>query len=159
MADPALARWFTPVMWTAYILLADAWVLRREGRSLLRDRPREAFADGDRVDPALAPLRGLQRAAPQLGVLRGARVPWVAAIAYAWAFATIWPAMFETAALLGADPFPALPRGARALSRPGSRLAILVGAAFVTVPLMLPSDVRPWTFGFVWLGFVLLLDP
>ena len=38
-----LARWFTPVMWTGYILLADAWVLRRDGRSLLRDRPREAL--------------------------------------------------------------------------------------------------------------------
>ena len=35
---PVLARWFTPVMWTAYILLADALVLRREGRSLLHDR-------------------------------------------------------------------------------------------------------------------------
>ena len=38
----SLARWFTPVMWTAYVLLADALVLRRSGRSLLHDRPREA---------------------------------------------------------------------------------------------------------------------
>jgi hypothetical protein len=36
---------------------------------------------------------------------------------------------------------------------------MVVGAAFVTVPLVLPAAVRPWTFGFVWLGFVLLLDP
>ena len=41
----------------------------------------------------------------------------------------------------------------------GLRVAMVVGAAFVTVPLVLPAAVRPWTFGFVWLGFVLLLDP
>lgn len=39
--DP-LARWLTPAMWTAYILLADAWVLRRRRRSLLHDHPGEA---------------------------------------------------------------------------------------------------------------------
>src|SRR5581483_906745 len=37
-----LARWFTPVMWTAYVLLADAVVLHRRGRSLIHDAPREA---------------------------------------------------------------------------------------------------------------------
>ena len=42
--------------------------------------------------------------------------PWVAAVAYAWAFATIWPALFETAALLGAGPLPTprAPASARA---------------------------------------------
>jgi hypothetical protein len=34
-----------------------------------------------------------------------------------------------------------------------------VGGAFVALPPLLPAAVRPWTFGFVWLGFVLLLDP
>ena len=36
------ARWFTPIMWTAYVLVADALVLRRRGASLIRDHPREA---------------------------------------------------------------------------------------------------------------------
>ena len=36
---------------------------------------------------------------------------------------------------------------------------MVVGAVFVIVPPLLPAAVRPWTFGFVWLGFVLLLDP
>jgi hypothetical protein len=34
-----------------------------------------------------------------------------------------------------------------------------VGVVFLVVPPLLPAPVRPWTFGFVWLGFVLLLDP
>ena len=36
---------------------------------------------------------------------------------------------------------------------------MVVGSVFVVVPPLLPAAVRPWTFGFVWLGFVLLLDP
>ena len=69
-----LARWFTPVMWTAYILLADAWVLRRDGPLAAPRSAPGGRVHGDRLDPALAPLRGLQRASPELGVLRGARV-------------------------------------------------------------------------------------
>ena len=156
---PLLARWFTPVMWTAYILLADAWVLRREGRSLLRDRPREAFVMATVSITLWLLFEGYNVRLRNWAYFGVPESPWVAAIAYAWAFATIWPAMFETAALLGADPFPALPARRPVPLSAGLRLAILVGAAFVTVPLMLPSDVRPWTFGFVWLGFVLLLDP
>ena len=155
---PLLARWFTPVMWTAYILLADAWVLRREGRSLLRDRPREAFVMATVSIPLWLLFEGYNVRLRNWAYFGVPESPWVAAIAYAWAFATIWPAMFETAALLGAGPFPALPARRPVPLSAGLRLAILVGAAFVTVPLMLPSDVRPWTFGFVWLGFVLLLD-
>ena len=63
-------------------------------------------------------------------------------------------------ALLGAGPLPtpSAPRGPAPLSV-GLRLAMALGAAFVIVPPLLPTAVRPWTFGFVWLGFVLLLDP
>jgi hypothetical protein len=86
--------------------------------------------------------------------------PAVAAIAYAWAFATIWPGLFETAALLGAGPLPAptIARAPVALA-PSVRRAMALGAAFLIVPPLLPEPVRPWTFGFVWLGFVLVLDP
>ena len=37
--------------------------------------------------------------------------------------------------------------------------AMVVGGVFLVVPPLLPAAVRPWTFGFVWLGFVLLVDP
>jgi hypothetical protein len=155
-----LARWFTPVMWTAYILLADAWVLRRDGRSLLRDRPREAVFMATVSIPLWLLFEGYNvrlRNWAYFGVPESA---WVAAVAYAWSFATIWPAIFETAALLGAGPLPTPPTARRpARLSVGLRVAMVVGAAFVTVPLVLPAAVRPWTFGFVWLGFVLLLDP
>jgi hypothetical protein len=155
-----LARWFTPVMWTAYILLADAWVLRRDGRSLLRDRPREAVFMATVSIPLWLLFEGYNARLRNWAYFGVPESPWVAAVAYAWSFATIWPALFETAALLGAGPLPtpAAPREPVRLSA-GHRLAMAVGAAFVTVPPFLPAAVRPWTFGFVWLGFVLLLDP
>jgi hypothetical protein len=155
-----LARWFTPVMWTAYILLADAWVLRRDGRSLLHDRPREAALMATVSIPLWLLFEGYNARLRNWAYFGVPESPWVAAVAYAWAFATIWPALFETAALLGAGPLPTppTPREPAPLSL-GLRLAMTVGLAFVTVPPLLPAAVRPWTFGFVWLGFVLLLDP
>jgi hypothetical protein len=85
---------------------------------------------------------------------------WLRSLGYGWSFATITPALFETAALLGA--------GLRLQTRSGPgrppapwvvRGAVAIGATFLIVPPLLPAPVRPWTFGFVWLGFVLLLDP
>jgi hypothetical protein len=155
-----LARWFTPVMWTAYILLADAWVLRRDGHSLLRDRPREALFMATASIPLWLVFEGYNARLRNWAYFGVPETPWVAAIAYAWAFATIWPALFETAALLGAGPLPDPGRhAAPTVPGRGGWLAVGVGAAFVTAPPLLPAAVRPWTFGFVWLGFALLLDP
>jgi hypothetical protein len=157
--DP-LARWFTPVMWTGYILLVDAWVLRRDGESLLQDRPREAAFMATVSIPLWLVFEGYNvrlRNWAYFGVPESA---WVAAIAYAWAFATIWPALFETAALLGAGPLPApAARWGPVPPSAGLRLVMAIGGVFLVVPPLLPAAVRPWTFGFVWLGFVLLLDP
>jgi hypothetical protein len=157
--DP-LARWFTPVMWTGYILLADAWVLRRDGRSLLHDRPREALFMATVSIPLWLVFEGYNARLRNWAYFGVPESPWIAAVAYAWAFATIWPAIFETAALLGAGPLPT-PSTPREPVRPSVelRVAMAIGGAFVVVPPLLPAPLRPWTFGFVWLGFVLLLDP
>ena len=157
--DP-LARWYTPIMWTGYILLVDAWVLRREGRSLLHDRPREALFMATVSIPLWLVFEGFNVRLRNWAYFGVPEDPVVAGIAYAWAFATIWPGIFATAALLGAGPLPTPPpRRASAPPSPGLRLAMAVGVVFLVVPPLLPAPVRPWTFGFVWLGFVLLLDP
>src|SRR5713101_3144934 len=38
---PLVATWFTPLMWTGYILLVDGWVASRLGASWLTQRRRE----------------------------------------------------------------------------------------------------------------------
>jgi hypothetical protein len=157
---PVLARWFTPVMWTAYIVLLDARVLRRDGRSLLHDRPREAAFMAVVSVPLWLLFEAYNLRLRNWAYFGVPETPWVAAISYAWAFATIWPALFETAAWLGAGPFPTPARRHEPVPLPAkARLAMIAGAAFVAVPPFLPAAVRPWTFGFVWLGFLLLLDP
>src|SRR5215831_19397499 len=157
---PLLARWFTPVMWTAYILLVVAWVLRRDGRSLLHDRPREAVFMATVSIPLWLLFEAYNVRLRNWAYFGVPEPAWVAGIAYAWAFATIWPALFETAALLGAGPLPMPPRRYPLVPPSGRlRLAMTAGAVFVVVPPLLPAAVRPWTFGFVWLGFVMLLDP
>ena len=155
-----LARWFTPVMWTAYILLADALVLRRRGTSLIHDRPREAAF----MALASVPL-WLVFEAYNLRLVNWAYFgvpghPAVAALAYGWSFATITPGLWETAALLqAAGLFTRRARPGRPPAPRRLRAAMAVGAACLVVPPLLPAAVRPWTFGFVWLGFALLLDP
>jgi hypothetical protein len=194
------SQWFTPVMWTAYVLLADALVLRRAGASLLHDRPREAAFMATVSIPLWLVFEVYNWRLQNWDYFGLPEPLWLAAIGYAWAFATIWPGLFETAALFqsggesrlsyrpdasglrligrpsafGGRPAPPevppwtpppgggtrtpSPRGRPPLSA-SLRMAVLVGLIFVTIPPVLPAAVRPWTFGFVWLGFILLLDP
>jgi hypothetical protein len=157
---PPLARWYTPIMWSAYILLADALVLRRRGASLIHDRPREAAFMATVSIPLWLVFELYNLRLQNWDYFGVPEPPWLAALGYAWAFATITPGLWETAALL--DAF-AVFAGARGVPRPPSpallRAGVAVGAVFLVVPPLLPAPARPWAFGFVWLGFVLLLDP
>jgi hypothetical protein len=155
-----LAGWFTPIMWSAYILAADALVLRRRGASLIHDHPREAAFMATVSIPLWLVFELYNWRLANWDYFGVPDPVWLAALGYAWAFATITPGLFETAALLAAAGAFARSRGPGRL--PAPRLlaaAVGVGAAFLVGPPLLPAAIRPWTFGFVWLGFVLLLDP
>ncbi len=41
--QPFISQWFTPIVWTGYILFADALSFRLRGRSLIRNEPRQAL--------------------------------------------------------------------------------------------------------------------
>ncbi len=155
-----LARWFTPIMWSGYILVADALVLRRRGTSLVHDRPREAVFMAFVSIPLWLVFEGYNLRLVNWAYFGVPENPWVAAVAYGWAFATITPALWQTAALL--EAYAGAPPVSRPAARPAPgllRVAMALGALFLIVPPLLPAAARPWTFGFVWLGFVLLLDP
>lgn len=164
--QPVVAGWFTPIVWTGYVLFVDALAARLTGRSYLTT---------DRVDGVLVALasvlcwwlfelynaprfwrsgedavglwwryHGLE---PNLFLRR---------VGYDWAFATIFPAMFLTAAVLRATVFR------RARVRPWRpppgllRLAISAGVVGVVLPLVVVSQ---WLVPLVWAGWVLLLEP
>jgi len=161
-----VGRWFTPIVWTGYVLLMDAVVARVTGRSYLTT---------DRVEGVLVALTSVggwwlfewynaprfwQGGADLVGVwwqyhdaeptslLRG--------VGYDWAFATIFPALFLTAAALRATVFT------RSRVRPWRpspgllRAAVAAGVVSVVLPL---AVVSPWLVPLVWTGWALLLEP
>ena len=159
-----VGHWFTPVVWTGYILFIDALVYKLRGRSLLMTDRLEL------VIIALVSIAGwwlfefynaprfwksdlelwwhYHNLEPNLFLRR---------VGYDWAFATISPAMFATADLLGVTVFKRQkPRAS--IRFPKSVLAMLaiVGLAGAIVPLAFPSE---WFAPVIWLSFILLLDP
>jgi hypothetical protein len=159
-----VGHWFTPIVWTGYILFIDALVYKFKGRSLLtRDRLEFLivaivsiagwwlfeFYNAPRFwNSNLELWWHYHNLEPNLLLRRAG---------YDWAFATIFPAMFETAELFTVIVFK--PRPARLTIRFPQPLLIglsLIGAIGVIVPLVFPSE---WFAPVVWLSFILLLDP
>jgi hypothetical protein len=162
---PVVGRWFTPIVWTGYVLLADAVVARLTGRSYLTTGRAEL------VLVVLASIgawwlfewynapRFWRGGADRVGLwwqYHGLEPdPWLRRLGYDWSFATIFPALFLTAAALRPclarlrvrpwQPSPPLLRG-----------AVAAGAVFVALPLLVVSA---WLVPLVWTGFVLLLEP
>src|SRR6185436_8362573 len=82
-------------------------------------------------------------------------------IGYAWSFATIWPAIFETGDLVSSLRDRRAPADrAKALRRqrlgPWGWLSAAAGAVMLLAPIVYPS---PYFAAPVFLGFVFLLDP
>jgi hypothetical protein len=154
-------QWFTPIVWTGYILLADALVLRLRGRSLLHDRPREFAVLG-----WLSVLLWLIFEVYNLRLANWYYInvpedPWLRNLAYLWSFATIFPGLFLTSELVAALLEIDLVRRWISPHRFGSWwfVSLAVGLVFLVVPPLLPTHVSRYLFGFVWLGVIFLLDP
>jgi hypothetical protein len=153
-----VATYFTPIAWSAYILIADAAVLALTGRSRLHDAPITLA----RMALLSIPLWLIFEAYnlrlhnwTYVGVPGG----WIAAFAgYGWSFATITPAIFETSDFAQAL-LPPLPGKPWKISPVAERVLVVTGAAFLVVPLAVPPRIGAYLMGFIWLGFLLLLDP
>jgi hypothetical protein len=166
LGQPLVARWFTPIVWTGYVLLVDAIVARRLGRSLLTT---------DRVDGLLVALTSIAcwwlfewynaprfwRGGDELTGLwwqyHGLEPnPWLRRVGYDWAFATIFPALFLTAAALRATVFRTLRVRPWRPSSTTTTIMIVLGVIGVVLPLIIVSA---WLVPLVWTGFALLLEP
>jgi hypothetical protein len=153
-----VATYFTPIAWSAYILIADATVLALTGRSRLNDAPitiaRMAF-----LSIPLWLIFEAYNFRLQNWTYVGVPRPWTfALVGYAWSFATITPAIFETADLVQAL-LPTVPPQPWAISRTFENAMMVCGAACLVVPLVVPQRIGAYLFGLVWIGFLLLLDP
>jgi len=164
--EPTVAGWFTPIVWTGYVLFIDAVAARVTRRSYLTT---------DRVEGVLVALASIAcwwlfelYNAPRFwrGGAEAEGLWWcyhglepnlfLRRVGYDWSFATIFPAMFLTAAVLRATVF----RNARGRPwsppPPGLALAVAAGAVCVALPLVVVST---WLVPLVWAGWVLLLEP
>ena len=153
-----VATFFTPVAWSAYILIVDAAVFSVTGRSRLRSAPLGLL----RMAGLSIPLWLIFEAYNlRLRNWTYDGVPdfWPAGmIGYAWSFATITPAIFETADLVQAF-LPFRERESIKISR-GAQIGLMTaGTVCLVVPLVLPQHIGAYLFALVWIGFLLLLDP
>lgn len=159
-------HWHTPIAWTGYILLADAFVWKRRGASWLRNNPAELFFLACASVPLWMIFEVYNKYSlrnwyyiglPDNMLLRSA--------GYAWAFATIWPAIFETADVVSSvrDRRAPVDRTEALVPRPlGTAEWVLVaaGALMLAAPLAFHSSgIATYLAAPVWLGFILVMDP
>jgi len=159
-----VGRWFTPIVWTGYILFVDALVHKLKGRSLLTTERLELliiiavsiaawwlceFYNAPRFWKSDQELWWhYHNLEPNLMLRR---------VGYDWAFATIFPLLFITAEFFRLAIFKrSTPQTTIKLSKPVLITLIVVGALGAIVPLLYPS---PWFAPIVWLAFIFLLDP
>ncbi len=158
-----VAVWLTPIMWTGYILAADAFLYRRKGSSWLTTRRREF------------PLVLLLSVGVWLlfEVLNFHILNWsyhsvpanpiVRDFAYFWSFATIMPGVFITSEIISTFIPTRFLHNHQIRSDEvfigAGWLWFLCGFLMVVIPLLLPTPIASYLFGSVWIGFILLIDP
>ncbi|MGA7221869.1 MAG: hypothetical protein WBX16_03350 [Candidatus Acidiferrales bacterium] len=153
-----VATYFTPIAWSAYILIADAAVLAVTGRSRLNDAP-IVVARMALLSIPLWLIFEAYNLRLQNWTYVGVPLPWLAGyLGYGCSFATITPAIFETSDLVQAL-LPPLPGEPWKISRATENILIICGAACLIAPLAVPQRIGTHLFALVWIGFLLLLDP
>ncbi len=152
--------YFTPLVWTGYVLLVDALVASLKADSLLSHTPWRFFTLAFWSAPLWLVFEAYNLrlenweyvGLPDSLALRG--------LGYAWSFATIWPAIFETAAFIEAlGIFKRTDRAARPPRAETLWVPAICGLACVVIPVVVPTSIGRYLFGAVWVGFALLLDP
>ena len=156
--------WNTPIAWTGFIVFADAIVYRARGESWIRSSPGEFALLALASIPLWLVFEGFNL---QIRNWHYTGLPenfWLRQFGYAWAYGTIWPAIFEGAALVGAlrGDRPSTDRGARpAHPTPPARpvLWLTIGALMLASPFFVSPTIAQYMAAPVWLGFIFVLDP
>jgi hypothetical protein len=157
--------WNTPIAWTGFIVFADGMVWRARGDSWLRTAPREFAALALASIPLWLVFELYNRFIANwyyVGLPENTALRYVG---YGWAFATIWPAIFEAAELFAVLRRPNASAAPAAVPRPpalpvlAEALLVGLGAAMLASPFVVSRAAARYLAAPVWLGFILLLDP
>src|SRR5881409_2838028 len=93
--------WNTPIAWTGFIIFTDAIVFRARGGSWMRSAPQELALLALASIPLWLVFEGYNRVLGNWCYVGLPENPALRTFGYAWSFATIWPAIFEGAELVG----------------------------------------------------------
>ncbi len=162
--EPFVSHWLTPIAWTGYLLLTDALIYRCKGRSLLVSNRLELLVIAV-VSIACWWLFEFYNS-PRFwrddlelwwhyhDIVHN---PYLRRVGYDWAFATIFPALFQTAELLNVLLWRAAkPARPRKLPRVALYLLIFIGAVGALLPFVVVSA---WLVPLVWTAPILVFDP
>jgi len=157
-------RWFTPIVWTGYILFIDALVYKVKGQSLLVTNRAEfliiaviSIASWWLFEIYNAPRFWESDLELWWHYHNLEPNPYLRRVGYDWSFATISPAMFETAEFFQATLFTRLHSRKRfRFSRGWLHAMVAVGVFAAALPLVVLSV---WLVPLVWLGLIFLFDP
>jgi hypothetical protein len=173
-------RWvevfFTPIVWTGYLLLADSLVCSLKGSSLIAESLRSFLGLACCSVPLWLVFEAYNLRLRNWAYVGLPQNPLLRGLGFTWSFATIWPAIFETADLVSALGLgqnkqrrlvpPLAQEGAKGRweaghAHPSSThvTSLVLGLACLTLPLVAPPRLGGYLFGAVWVGFILLLDP
>jgi hypothetical protein len=155
------ASWNTPIAWTGFILFADGIVYRARGDSWIRSAPREFALLAAASIPLWIVFEGYNLV---IGNWYYSGLPhdfWLRQFGFAWAFATIWPAIFEGAELIAVGRAGGAGRagGEWAMGRAGTALSIAIGFVMLVCPFLVSGSVARYLAAPIWLGFIFLLNP
>ncbi len=154
--NPFVKQYYTPLQWSGLILLLDGIVKARRGRSLIADHFGEfaillvvsigSWCIFEWYNVAMKNWR-------YLGLPENMLIRYTG---YAWAFATISPAMFLIYEVIDSFAPGNDPEGYPRLPDPIFYGFVIFGFACLVVPVIWPS---PWMTPLVWMGFAFFLDP
>jgi hypothetical protein len=154
-----VATYFSPLAWTSYILIADAAIFAISGESRLRGEARGLLKMAALSIPLWLVFEAYNLRLANwayVGLPQGRVERW---IGYGWAFATITPGIFMTAALIESFGWFAGESRPLRISRTVETASAVLGGALLLVPLLVPQRIAAYLFALVWLGFLFLLEP
>ena len=151
---------FTPIVWTGYILFIDALLNKLNGKSYLTHKRKAFFV--------MLPVSlgcWLIFEAYNLHLMNWKYVNLsenmlVRIIGYVWSFITIFPGVLITSEVIDHWKFfDRLKTRNFVISQRTLTVWLVIGALFLIVPLILPTLYSKYLIALVWMGFVFLLDP
>jgi hypothetical protein len=151
--------WHTAIAWTGYILIVDGFIYKKRGSSWLTTDRREFWFLAAVSIPLWIVFEAYNLLIRNWHYVNLPANPILRNLGFAWAFATIWPAIFETAELVGIIRTPRAvhrPRTSVGASEATRAALVAAGVAMLALPIIWPS---PYLAAPVFLGFVFLLDP